>query len=69
MNLVLNNMKVILIQENLAIPVRNIDYVKLIEDRYKVELCTRTMGHMISFDNIDEAIEFYNEVIEAISNL
>jgi hypothetical protein len=62
-------MNVIIIQDNLAIPVRNIDYVKLIEDRFKVELCTRTMGHMIPFDNIDEALEFYNTVVEAMENL
>jgi hypothetical protein len=59
---------IILIQENLAIPLGNIDYVKLNDDVAQVEVCTRTCGHRISFDSLDEAIGFFNAVLEMIDN-
>lgn len=62
-------MNIVIIRENLAIPIRNIDYVKLIEHGSAVELWTRTMGHKVHFDILDEAIEFFDEIVEAIENL
>lgn len=62
-------MNIVIIRENLAIPIRNIDYIKLIEHESVVELCTRTMGHKVHFDILDEAIELFDEIVEAIENL
>ena len=56
----------IIIEENLAIPLGNIDYLKLKDDVCEVEICTRTCGHRISFDEADEAIDFFDTICEMI---
>lgn len=59
-------MKVIIVQDSLAIPIGNIDYVQLKDDICEVEICTKTMGHRVSFDTVDEAIELFDTVVEMI---
>ncbi len=62
-------MKIIIIEDNLAIPLRNIDYIRLLEDDRVVNIYTKVMGHRIPFDTVDEAIEFFDYVVDMVDKL